>query len=59
MKARIDGVDVEVDMSSEGIDRRLRDLDQLFELCMELRKARLVGLSERPREAPGTARVEE
>lgn len=32
-----------VDMSPEAIDRRLRDLDQLYELGISLQKAKKVG----------------
>lgn len=35
-----------VDMSSEAIDQRLRELGQLYELGMELRSARRVGTLE-------------
>jgi hypothetical protein len=46
-----------VDMSPEGIDRRLREVGQLYELGMSLRKARRLGKierssSERQRDSP-------
>lgn len=46
-----------VDMSPQAIDRRLRELGQLYELGMSLQKARRIGkvgksVSETPKENP-------
>ena len=38
-----DGNSRPVDMSPEAIDQRLRDVSDLLELCLSLRKARILG----------------
>ena len=40
-----------VDMSPEAIDRRLRELGQLYELGMSLQKAKRIGKVGEPRRA--------
>jgi hypothetical protein len=42
----------EVDMSPEAIDRRLRELAQLYRLGVEIRDARRIGKVEDPRRNP-------
>jgi hypothetical protein len=39
----MDDSPIDVDMSPEAIDQRLRELGQLYRLGMSLRKARLLG----------------
>ena len=38
-----------VDMSSEAIDRRLRELAQLYKMGMSIRRARRIGPQKDPR----------
>lgn len=44
-----------VDMSPEAIDRRLRDLGQLYRVGRELANARYLGKVSDPAEPPGTS----
>ena len=53
MKSSLKRVPV-VDMSSEAIGRRLRELGQLYELGMSLQKARKIGKAGEPAQGEGT-----
>ncbi len=43
MKSRPDKKQYQIDMSPEAIDRRLRELGQLYKLGMEIQKAKHIG----------------